>query len=105
MSQRLTSDRISVFSAGSAGYFPGSAYDWPRSVNGLVEPSLTPAVLGLAGDARCTSSRASARNAGNAHRGRGAADDGFCRGDEAVHARDFEPFAYFQANAVYNYHQ
>jgi hypothetical protein len=59
----------------------------------------------LAVDARCTSSRTPARDPGNAHRGQGAADDGFGGGDEAVRARDLKPFAEFQANAVDNYRQ
>ena len=56
--------------------------------------------LGLAVDARCAPSRAPARDAGNAHRGQGAADDGFRGGDEAVHARNLETLADFQADGA-----
>src|SRR5215470_8864886 len=53
--------------------------------------------LGLAVvNARCTAPRGPARHTGITHRRQGAADDGLCGGDEAVHARNLEPLAEFQ---------
>jgi hypothetical protein len=50
-------------------------------------------------------SRSPARDAGIAHRRQGAADDGLCGRDKAVHARDLEPLAELQAKGVDNYRQ
>jgi hypothetical protein len=54
---------------------------------------------------RLVASRGPARDAGLAHRRQGAADDNLCGRDEAVHARDLEPLAEFQAKGADNYRQ
>src|SRR5215471_13873750 len=60
---------------------------------------------GLTVHARCTPSRASARDASNTHRRQRAANNGLCSGDEAVHAWDLESFAEFQADCADDYRQ
>src|SRR5262249_44429098 len=60
---------------------------------------------GLTVHARCTPSRASARDASNTHRRQRAANNGLCSGDEAVHAWDLESFAEFQADGADDYRQ
>ena len=76
-----------------------------RNVNRLDGPMAARSRVGLAVDARCTTSRAPAGDAGDAHRGQGAADDGFCGGDEAMHAPDLEALADFQTDGADDYRQ
>jgi len=72
---------------------------WPA----LTKPS---GRRGLAGvHAHCTTSRGPARDAGNAHRRKGTADDSLCGGDEAVHAWNLRALADFQADGADDYRQ
>jgi len=78
----------------------------PRDLNSELQSDLTTSDrLGLTVNARCTAACAPASDAGHAHRGQGAADDGFRGGDEAVDAWNLESLADFQADGVDDYRQ
>jgi len=69
----------------------------PRAVSSTSQPGRP----GLAVvDAHCTPSRGPARDAGITHRRQRTADDSFCGGDKAVHTRNLQSLAKFQANTV-----
>jgi hypothetical protein len=76
----------------------GAVAAWPQPKRSPGSSSRRPLLVVAA-------SRTPTRDAGNAHRRQRAADDSFRGGDEAMHARDLESLAEFQANAVDNYCQ